>query len=140
MAKQPNVNPTTVDPLIRLTQQLLDSIDTGNWEAYYELCDPTLSAFEPEALGQLVEGLEFHETYFTNRPTAGSRKSTIQSPHLRLLGDTAVVSYVRLVQQISGEGQHASSAFEETRVWQRVDDAWKHVHFHRSSVGHLELG
>ena len=31
------------------------------------LCDPHLTAFEPEALGNLVEGLEFHKFYFDNR-------------------------------------------------------------------------
>ena len=28
------------------------------------LCDPTLSAFEPEARGSLLEGMEFHHFYF----------------------------------------------------------------------------
>ena len=31
------------------------------------LCDPHLTAFEPEAIGNLVEGLEFHKFYFDNR-------------------------------------------------------------------------
>ena len=26
------------------------------------------------------------------------------------------------------------AAFEETRVWQRRDGRWRHVHFHRSPV------
>jgi calcium/calmodulin-dependent protein kinase (CaM kinase) II len=34
------------------------------------LCDPHLTAFEPEALGNLVEGLEFHKFYFDNRESA----------------------------------------------------------------------
>ena len=126
--------------LLERTEQLLASIDNGDWETYQQLCDPTLSAFEPEALGQLVEGMDFHQTYFTDRPAAGSRKSTIRSPHFRLLGETAVVAYVRLIQSVAATGQHATTAFEETRVWQRIDDNWKHVHFHRSKIGHLELG
>lgn len=31
------------------------------------MCDPGMTAFEPEALGNLVEGLEFHRFYFENR-------------------------------------------------------------------------
>ena len=31
------------------------------------LCDPNMTAFEPEAIGNLVEGLEFHKFYFDNR-------------------------------------------------------------------------
>lgn len=34
---------------------------------YRRLCDPHLTAFEPEAIGNLVEGLEFHKFYFDNR-------------------------------------------------------------------------
>lgn len=47
--------------LLSLTQRLLDAIVAGDYETYQELCDPSLSAFEPEAAGCLVQGLEFHE-------------------------------------------------------------------------------
>lgn len=33
---------------------------------YRKICDPHLTAFEPEALGNLVEGMEFHKFYFDN--------------------------------------------------------------------------
>ena len=122
-----------------LNKQLLDAIDSGDLETYHELCDPSLTAFEPEALGNLVEGLDFHETYFGS-PASGKRKSTVRAPHIRLLGDTAVVAYVRLVQSTTSDGQHSTTAFEETRIWQKTGDCWKNVHFHRSNVGKIELG
>ena len=50
--------------LLDLNQRLLDSIARGDWATYEELCDPTLTAFEPEARGQCVEGLAFHRFYF----------------------------------------------------------------------------
>ena len=56
-----------------LNEQLLDAIDNGDLETYRELCDSSLTAFEPEALGNLVEGLGFHETYFGTHST-GKRK------------------------------------------------------------------
>ena len=31
-----------------------------------KICDSHLTAFEPEALGNLLEGLEFHKFYFDN--------------------------------------------------------------------------
>lgn len=34
------------------------------------MCDPAVTAFEPEALGNLVEGLDFHRFYFENREFA----------------------------------------------------------------------
>ena len=52
--------------LLELTQQLLYSIDQQDWQVYTRLCDSTLSAFEPEALGNLVEGMEFHEFFIDN--------------------------------------------------------------------------
>ena len=42
-----------------LNEQLLDAIDNGDLETYRKLCDSSLTAFEPEALGNLVEGLGF---------------------------------------------------------------------------------
>lgn len=32
-----------------------------------KICDPGLTSFEPEALGNLVEGMDFHKFYFENR-------------------------------------------------------------------------
>ena len=118
-----------------LSEQLLAAIDRSDWDTYQLLCDPSLSAFEPEALGNLVEGMEFHRTYFAHPSNSISRKSIIRSPHLRLLGDTAVISYIRVVQSVSSDGQHSTSSFEETRVWQQIEGSWKHVHFHRSKTG-----
>ncbi len=122
--------------LIHLTQCLLESISQGNWEAYCELCDPSLTCFEPEAVGALVEGLDFHRYYFDMErpPVAPHRRTTLASPHVRLLGDTAIVSYLRLTQLIDANGQPQTKSHEETRVWHRQDGDWKHVHFHRSAV------
>lgn len=33
---------------------------------FRKICDPGLTSFEPEALGNLVEGTEFHRFYFEN--------------------------------------------------------------------------
>ena len=121
-----------------LNRQLLDAIDNGDLETYRELCDPSLTAFEPEALGNLLEGLDFHETYFGS-PTSGKRKSSVRFPHIRVLGETAVVAYVRLVQSTTSDGQHSTTAFEETRIWHKTGDSWKNVHFHRSHAGRIEL-
>jgi hypothetical protein len=122
-----------IEHLLGLNEQLLQSIADGDWELYATLCDPTLSCFEPESRGQLVEGMEFHHYYFEHGQPATARNTTICAPHVRLLGDAAVVCYVRLIQAIDDAGKHVTHRFEETRVWQRQEDAWRHVHFHRSS-------
>jgi calcium/calmodulin-dependent protein kinase (CaM kinase) II len=126
------MNDPTVEELLRLNQRLLDCIAAGDWGTYEELCDPTLSAFEPEGVGHLVEGLAFHRFYFDLGGIAGPHHTTISSPHVRVIGEVAVVAYVRLIQRVGPDGAAYTGAFEETRVWQRQGERWRHVHFHRS--------
>jgi calcium/calmodulin-dependent protein kinase (CaM kinase) II len=123
--------------LLDLNQQLLDAIAAGDWDTYENLCDPTISCFEPEARGHLVEGMEFHKFYFDlGAPSQTLKVTTMVAPHVRLMGDeAAVVSYVRLNQRVSAAGEPFVSAVEETRVWERIEGEWKHVHFHRSPAG-----
>lgn len=116
-----------------LTQRLLDAIAARDWATYESLCDPTLTCFEPEARGHLVEGLPFHQFYFELPAGGGPRRTTISSPHVRVIDDVAIVSYVRLTQSTDTSGQLATSETEETRVWQRQAGAWRLVHLHRSS-------
>jgi calcium/calmodulin-dependent protein kinase (CaM kinase) II len=127
------VDPVT-EELLYLTQRLLDSIAKADWATYEELCDPSLTAFEPEAMGQLMEGLAFHQFYFRQGSVKGDQHTTICSPRVRVMGDVAVVAYVRLNQHIATDGAPATTATEETRVWHRQDGRWKHVHFHRSPL------
>jgi ketosteroid isomerase-like protein len=132
MTPPANDKQATAEHILDLNQRLLASIADGDWKTYAELCDPKLTAFEPEARGQLVEGMEFHHFYFGLGGIAGPHNTTICSPHVRLLGDVAVVCYVRLVQRIDESGKPMTVRSEETRVWQRQGGVWKHVHFHRS--------
>jgi len=95
-----------------------------------------MTSFEPEAVGHLVRGLDFHKHYF-NIPT-GQKLAITQSivdPYVNLLGaDVGIVAFVRLIQ--IGEG--TTLAYEETRVWHKLNGSWKHVHFHRSLAGKRE--
>lgn len=126
-------DPTSSD-LLALNQRLLESIASGDWATYQELCDPTLTAFEPEAHGQLVEGLAFHEFYFKLGGFSAQHNTTMAAPKVRVLGDVAVVTYVRLNQRVVN-GAPTTAAVAETRIWHRQAGRWKHVHFHRTPVG-----
>jgi calcium/calmodulin-dependent protein kinase (CaM kinase) II len=126
------MNDPVAAELLRLNQRLLDAIAAADWGVYEELCDPTLTAFEPEAVGHLAEGMEFHRFYFNLGGARGGHNTTICSPHVRVMGDVAVVAYVRLNQRVGADGAPSTVATEETRVWQRRDGRWRHVHFHRS--------
>jgi ketosteroid isomerase-like protein len=122
------------EELLRVNQNLLESIARADWKSYAELCDSSLTCFEPEAMGQLIEGMEFHRFYFQLPGAKTPFNTTMASPHVRVMGDVAVISYVRLNQRIAGDGAPTTNAVEETRVWQKQNGVWKHVHFHRSPV------
>jgi calcium/calmodulin-dependent protein kinase (CaM kinase) II len=120
--------------IVELTRRLLAAITESDWKAYTELCAPDLTAFEPEAGKHLVEGMGFHKHYFDmadGSPYAGVT-TTISSPRVRVMGDVAVIAYVRLTQDVREDGKHRTKAMRETRVWQKHDGQWKHVHFHRA--------
>lgn len=119
--------------LLNLTHALLDSITAGDWTTYAKLCDPRLTCFEPEANGHLVEGMPFHQFYFDLGASRGPKNITLAAPQVRIMGDAALVTYTRLIQQLDGNGQPVTLAYNETRVWHNQNGEWKHVHFHRSS-------
>lgn len=124
---------STVSEILELNRRLLESIASGDWATYQEICDPTLTAFEPEARGYLVEGLDFHNFYFQLGGSSGPYNISVCAPHVRLLGDhVAIISYVRLVQRLGDDGKPMTARSEETRVYQCRDGKWQHVHFHRS--------
>ena len=125
----------TTNELLALNRRLLESIATGDWATYVELCDPTLTCFEPEARGQWVEGMDFHHFYFKlgdGKPSTAPLNITVSAPHVRVMGDVAVISFIRLVQKLDGSGSPITARSEETRVWQRQGGRWRHVHFHRT--------
>ncbi|XP_078360153.1 calcium/calmodulin-dependent protein kinase type II delta chain-like isoform X2 [Oculina patagonica] len=123
--------------IIQLTQKLITSITSGDFETYSKLVDPRLTSFEPEALGNLVEGLEFHKFYFDNvhSKRATPINTTILSPHVHMLGDDAAcICYVRLQQFINSAGKPLTRQSEETRIWHKKAGQWLNVHFHRSNM------
>jgi calcium/calmodulin-dependent protein kinase (CaM kinase) II len=130
-------DPLTAD-LLQLNQRLLDSIAAGDWTTYQDLCDPALTAFEPEALGQLVQGLDFHHFFFKLGGARGPHHTTMCSPQVRIMDDVALITYVRLNQRRAEGGGPTTTGFAETRVWQRHDGRWRHIHFHRSALPHSD--
>ncbi|XP_072312906.1 calcium/calmodulin-dependent protein kinase type II subunit gamma-like [Eucyclogobius newberryi] len=123
--------------IIKITEQLIEAINNGDFEAYTRICDPGLTSFEPEALGNLVEGMDFHKFYFENLLSKNSKPvhTTLLNPHVHLIGeDAACIAYIRLTQFVDSTGRPRSSQSEETRVWHRRDGKWLNVHFHCSGA------
>ncbi|XP_063753331.1 calcium/calmodulin-dependent protein kinase (CaM kinase) II beta 1 isoform X8 [Eleginops maclovinus] len=123
--------------IIKITEQLIEAINNGDFEAYAKICDPGLTSFEPEALGNLVEGMDFHRFYFENLLAKNSKPihTTILNPHVHMIGeDAACIAYIRLTQFVDNQGRPRSSQSEETRVWHRRDSKWQNIHFHCSGA------
>ncbi|XP_053125255.1 calcium/calmodulin-dependent protein kinase type II subunit beta isoform X15 [Hemicordylus capensis] len=145
--------------IIKITEQLIEAVNNGDFEAYAKICDPGLTSFEPEALGNLVEGMDFHRFYFENFyprtpqhpppcefefpvpavPVLSKNNkpihTTILNPHVHIIGeDAACIAYIRLTQYIDGQGRPRTCQSEETRVWHRRDGKWQNVHFHCSGA------
>ncbi|XP_055033143.2 calcium/calmodulin-dependent protein kinase (CaM kinase) II gamma 1 isoform X12 [Misgurnus anguillicaudatus] len=123
--------------IIKITEQLIEAVNNGDFEAYTRICDPGLTSFEPEALGNLVEGMDFHKFYFEHLLSKNNKPvhTTILNPHVHLIGeDAACIAYIRLTQYIDSQGRPRSCQSEETRVWHRRDGKWLNVHFHCSGA------
>ncbi|XP_041855135.1 calcium/calmodulin-dependent protein kinase (CaM kinase) II beta 1 isoform X5 [Melanotaenia boesemani] len=128
---------TRKQEIIKITEQLIEAINNGDFDAYAKICDPGLTSFEPEALGNLVEGMDFHRFYFENLLAKNNKPihTTILNPHVHLIGeDAACIAYIRLTQFVDGQGRPRSSQSEETRVWHRRDSKWQNIHFHCSGA------
>uniref|UniRef100_A0A8B9GS69 calcium/calmodulin-dependent protein kinase n=1 Tax=Astyanax mexicanus TaxID=7994 RepID=A0A8B9GS69_ASTMX len=123
--------------IIKVTEQLIEAISNGDFESYTKMCDPSVTAFEPEALGNLVEGLDFHRFYFENLWSKNSKPvhTTILNPHIHLIGEEAAcIAYIRITQYIDNNGMPRTAQSEESRIWHRRDGKWQIVHFHRSGA------
>ncbi|XP_067117692.1 calcium/calmodulin-dependent protein kinase type II delta 1 chain isoform X4 [Osmerus mordax] len=122
--------------IIKVTEQLIEAINNGDFEAYTKICDPGLTSFEPEALGNLVEGTDFHRFYFENslsRVKLQPIHTILLNPHVHIIGDDAAcIAYIRLTQYLDGSGAPRTMQSEETRIWHRRDGKWQNIHFHRS--------
>lgn len=123
--------------IIKVTEQLIEAISNGDFECYTKMCDPGMTAFEPEALGNLVEGLDFHRFYFENLWSRSNKPlhTTILNPHIHLMGDeSACIAYIRITQYLDASGVPRTAQSEETCIWHRRDGKWQNVHFHRSGA------
>ncbi|XP_077359494.1 calcium/calmodulin-dependent protein kinase type II subunit gamma isoform X1 [Festucalex cinctus] len=137
VAAKSNGKQTRKQEIIKITEQLIEAINNGDFDAYTRICDPGLTSFEPEALGNLVEGMDFHKFYFENLLSKNNKPvhTTLLNPHVHLIGeDAACIAYIRLTQFVDLGGRPRSSQSEETRVWHRRDGKWLNVHFHCSGA------
>lgn len=114
---------------------MLEAIHAGDLETYKELSSPELTCFETDVAPYRIDGLDFHLGLMAAMKEQGAFSKLIQfhmlTPHVHVHGDSAVVTYTRLMT-FASESAPVFRAFNETRVFTRMDGAWKMIHFHRS--------
>lgn len=123
--------------ILSLTKDLLAALDIGNSNAYTCLISPLHTS--------IIQG---NSNLFIDDDCSSSinpdavRQSTLVRPHVRVMGKSAVVSYVRVIQARSEACQDGSIAVassevrsfscEESRVWQLSESGtWLVVHTHQ---------
>ncbi|KAL3816858.1 hypothetical protein ACHAXA_005136 [Cyclostephanos tholiformis] len=132
----------TDEDVIDANGKLLDAIASGDYESYRDLTSHDMTAIEPESLGQVVQGTEFHKYYFDLKRGRDATPPVIHmiSPCIRWLGGggggggsyvAAILSYVRL-DQILEDGKPVTKTTSETRVWENRGGRLVQVHFHKS--------
>ena len=119
--------------LLEITWKMLEAIHTGDWKTYADYTAEELSCYE-DVCAYRIDGLEFHIALIkqmskdsTNRP----ERFDILTPRIQIYGDTGVVTYTRLMT-FDDAGKPRWQTYNETRVFAKLDAAWKMVHFHRS--------
>lgn len=128
--------------VLALNRKLLAAIVAGDWATYADLCAPGMTCLEPEALGHVAVGLDFHKFYFDLPPSSPGEPVhavvSMADVHIHATDHMAVLAYIRLNQRSTG-ATASTTAVEETRVWQKLEGGWKLVHTHRSpcsTAGH----
>ena len=93
---------TVTTDVLGVNKRLLESIVAGDWSTYKQLVDSSVTCFEPEAVGHMVEGLDFHKYYFDLSVNSQGKKPPVSpntsmvNARVRMMGaEAAVVTYVR---------------------------------------------
>ena len=126
---------STAEVVVELTRRLLRSIAEGDWKTYASCATRRSRRSSRSRAGNWSKGWTSTASISNRGGIRGGYNISFCAPHVRVLGDAAVVCYVRLLQMQDDAGKAVVHRFEETRVWQRQSSGWRHVHFHRSNCG-----
>lgn len=119
--------------LLAITWKMLNAIHKGDAALYESLCTADLTCFE-DVCPYRIDGVEFHLTMIremANNPALDPARFDMLTPHVQVYGDSAIVTYTRLMSYID-TGKPRWTTFNETRVFVKQDGDWKMAHFHRS--------
>ena len=127
--------------LLDLSKKLLEAEDNGDDDTYTSLvsedcqiiCNTPENNIDPTSIS-------------TSTASDFRRLSTMVRPHVRIMGKSALVTYVRLIQEeetapVDNLPNKPSIVkvigCEDTRIWQlnEITHDWNNVHLHRTVLG-----
>src|SRR2546430_452177 len=110
------------DELIALTRRLLESIHSGDVETYRDLCTDDLTCFETDVCAYRIDGVDFHVDLMNAMRERGTYQNLTRydllSTRVQVYGDSAIVSYTRLMTYAGGQAP-TFRAFNESRIFVR---------------------
>lgn len=123
--------------LLGLVHTMLRAIHEGDLDTYRALSVPDISCYETDVAPYRIDVLDFHIDLMRAMREGGAYAALVRfdilTPRVQVYGDSAVATYTRLMTY-AREGAPVWRAFNETRVFARLDGAWRMVHFHRSQA------
>jgi len=114
--------------------ELLSSIQNADLDRYKQLVSDTLTCYEPETLGNRLDGIGFHLFITARHSLPKKHHLELVDPVIRVYGDAAYAAYTLVVSRDEDDA-FTVTAMNETRVFVKEDGLWKMVHFHRSCTG-----
>ena len=124
------------DELMSLTKKLLTRIYVEPSSDFYkEHVAEDVTCYE--GLPTRLDGIEYHlkalDALAESTEHPGKRHIELLNPKIQVYGDVGVVTATVQFATFQNQGVE-TRLLNETRVWAKVDGAWKLVHFHKSPV------
>jgi|Transcript_11282 UMP-CMP kinase len=106
-----------VSELLQLSEKLLKAEDDNDTDILDSLVHESRTVISSDIIGD-------------KNSVSLMKRSSMVRPHVRMMGKSAIISYIRLLQE-----DLKTTSCEDTRIWQLNDDGlWKNVHFHRVNL------
>jgi len=91
--------------IIKTTECVLNALNQGDYESYARLCDPHMSSFEPETLGQLVDNMQFRRLCLDQATQLQIQQNYTQQQRALLLGQQTQTHHAQSHTQPQGQQQ-----------------------------------
>lgn len=126
---------TVEEELLGVTRTMLAAIHCGDRETYRALCAHELTAFENDVAPYRIDGVDFHADLIEagREHFAHLLRFDMLQPSVQVYGDAAVVAYTRLMT-FAVDVPPTWRYSNETRVFVRLPEGWRMVHFHRTAL------